>query len=28
MNQRPSINLVYEDAINCERQDAINSTDL
>jgi hypothetical protein len=28
MNERPSINLFYEDAINCQRQDEINSEDL
>ena len=28
MNQQPSINLVYEDYANCQRQDEINSKDL
>ena len=28
INQRPSINIFYEDAINCQRQDEINSQDL
>ena len=28
MNQQPSLSIVYEDYINCQRQDEINSKDL
>ena len=28
MNQQPSLNIVYEDYLNCQRQDEINSEDL
>lgn len=28
MTQQPAINLFYEDAVNCRRQDELNSTDL
>ena len=28
MTQQPAITLLYEDAVNCQRQDEINSADL